>query len=459
MARRTSPTGRRAKHDSYENPLVSRYASDEMIRLWSPQTKFSTWRRIWIALAESQRELGLRISVKQIRDMKRVVEQIDFKAAAKYERQFRHDVMAHIHAFADAAPSARGIIHLGATSMDVVDNCDLLLMRAALDLVFRRLIAAIRPLADFCEQYADMPALGFTHLQPAQLTTVGKRGALWLQDLVGDALRIAELRDGLKCRGLRGATGTQASFLGLLGSSAKVKRLEAAFAKRLGFDSCYALCGQTYSRKTDIEIVTALANFAAGAHKTCNDVRLLAMLKELEEPFGKKQVGSSAMAYKRNPMKAERATGLARYLISLASSPFMTAAAQMFERTLDDSANKRLVMPEGFLCADAIALLLASIFDRPAVYPRVIADRVRAELPFIASEDILMAAAARGGDRQALHERIRGHSMAAAEQVKGEGRENDLIDRLQADPAFAGVSWDNVLDPTRYVGLAPQQTR
>ena len=452
-------SSRNATTESYQNPLVSRYASDEMIRLWSPQTKFSTWRRIWIALAESQRELGLKISARQIRDMKRVVDQIDFNRAAKYERQFRHDVMAHIHTFGDAAPSARGIIHLGATSMDVVDNCDLMLMRAALDLMFRRLLAAIKPLADFCRKYADMPTLGFTHLQPAQLTTVGKRAALWLQDLVDDAERIAALRDGLKCRGLRGATGTQASFLELLGSAPKVRKLEKRFADRLGFGKCYPLSGQTYSRKIDIEVVSALANFAAGAQKICNDIRLLAMLKEIEEPFGKKQVGSSAMAYKRNPMKSERATGLARYLISLASSPFMTAGAQMFERTLDDSANKRLVIPEAFLCADAIALLLANIFDRPAVYPKVIAARVRAELPFIASENILMAAVSAGGDRQALHERIRCHSMAAAERVKGQGRENDLIERLRGDEAFAGVNWNNMLDAKRYVGLAPQQTR
>ncbi len=460
MARKRSKrTTRRSTHDTYENPLVTRYASGEMIRLWSAQTRFSTYRRIWVALAESQRELGLPISLRQIRAMKRVVDDIDFTAVARYERQTRHDVMAHIHAFGDAAPAARGIIHLGATSMDIVDNADLILMRSALDLLLGRLVAALRPLADFCQKHADLPTLGFTHLQPAQLTTVGKRACLWLGDLLADFERLGALQAGLKCRGLRGATGTQASFLKLLGSAAKVRRLERSFVKKLSFEACYPVCGQTYSRKIDVEILSALASYAAGVQKSCNDLRLLAMLKEIEEPFEKTQVGSSSMPYKRNPMRCERATGLARYLVSLASSPPMTLAAQMFERTLDDSSNKRLVIPEAFLTADAIAILLCNIFDGLVVYPATIAARVEAELPFIATEEVLMAAVARGGDRQELHERIRQHAQRAGEQVKKRGKPNDLIERLKGDPAFAGIRWSRLLDPKRHVGLAPQQTR
>jgi adenylosuccinate lyase len=450
---------RRAAKDRYESPLVTRNASPEMLELWSPRRKFSTWRRIWIALAEAQRECGLKISDKQIRDMKRVADDIDFAAAERYEAQTRHDVMAHIHTFGDAAPSARGVIHLGATSMDVVDNCDLILMRDALDILIARLAAAASALADFCERYADLPALGFTHLQPAQLTTVGKRASLWLQDFIMDLERLVALHDGLRCRGLRGATGTQASFLALLGNARKVAQLEKSFASRLGFARCYPVAGQTYTRKVDIEVISSLASFAAGAHKCCNDIRLLASLREMEEPFGRKQVGSSAMAYKRNPAMCERATGLARFLMSLSTSPPMTAAAQMFERTLDDSSNKRLVIPEAFLTADGIAILLHNILSGLVVYPEMIGARVRAELPFIATEDILMAATRKGGDRQQLHEKIRGHSIAAAEQIKLHGRPNDLLDRMKSDPAFADLDWENVLDPRRYVGLAPQQVR
>ena len=446
-------------HETYENPLVTRYASLEMARLWSAQHRHTTWRRIWVALAEAERELGLPITAAQIAALRGAVDDIDFAAVARYEKQTRHDVMAHIHAFADAAPAARGIIHLGATSMDVVDNADLLLTRAAIDLLIGRLARAARVLADFCDEYADLPTLGFTHLQRAQLTTVGKRASLWLADLMNDLARLIELRDGLQCRGLRGATGTQASFLKLLGTPAKVDRLEAAFARKLGFKTCYPVCGQTYSRKIDAEIVAAIASFAAGVHKLCNDVRLLAMLKEIEEPFERSQVGSSAMPYKRNPMRCERATGLARYLMSLATSPFMTHAAQMFERTLDDSSNKRLVFPEAFLAADALAILLENIFDGLVVYPATIEAHIAAELPFIASEDILMAAVAAGGDRQDLHERIRVHSQAAGDEVKQFGRPNDLVARLQADPAFAAVKWTKLLDPASYVGLAPRQTR
>ncbi len=457
----TSPKRRSAVGDraSFQNPLVTRYASPEMVAIWGSENRYSTWRHIWVALAEAQHELGLPIKTTQIRAMKRAVDDIDFKAVARYEQQSRHDVMAHIHAFADAAPAARGIIHLGATSMDVVDNADLILTRAALDLLIARAVGVVRVLAGFCEKHADLPTLGFTHLQPAQLTTVGKRACLWLQDLVADLQRLVALRGDLKCRGLRGATGTQASFLKLLGSAAKVHKLEQSFAKKLGFDTCYAICGQTYSRKVDIEIVNALASLAAGVQKLCNDIRLLAMLKEIEEPFGKSQVGSSAMPYKRNPMRCERATGLARFLISLSSSPLMTHGAQMFERTLDDSSNKRLVFPEAFLTADALLILLHSIFDGLVVYPATIAARLEAELPFIATEDILMEAVKRGGDRQQLHERIRQHAQKAGEQVKKHAKPNDLIDRLKADPAFAKINWSRALDAKRYVGLAPQQTR
>jgi adenylosuccinate lyase len=317
----------------------------------------------------------------------------------------------------------------------------------------------VRVLSGFCEKHADLPTLGFTHLQPAQLTTVGKRASLWLQDLITDLERLSALRDGLKCRGLRGATGTQASFLRLLDSAAKVRKLEHSFAKRLGFEECYPICGQTYSRKVDVEVLATLASLAAGVQKICNDIRVLAMLKEIEEPFGKRQVGSSVMPYKRNPMRCERATGLARFLVSLATSPLMTHGAQMLERTLDDSSNKRLVFPEAFLTADALAILLHNIFDSLVVYPATIAARIEAELPFIATEEILLETVARGGDRQQIHERIRQHAQKAGDQVKKHGKPNDLIERLTADPAFAKVKWEKLLDARRYVGLAPQQTR
>lgn len=449
----------RARRDAFEHPLATRYASPDMVCVWSPQSRYSTWRRIWVALAEAEHELGLPVSKAQIRALKRAVDNIDFTAVARYERKFRHDVMAHIHAFGDAAPQARSIIHFGATSMDIVDNADLLLVRRALQLLLGRIAAAACVLARFCERHADLPTLGFTHLQPAQLTTVGKRASLWLADLLQDIEAIARLESGLRGRGLRGATGTQASFLQLLGSRAGVERLERRFAEKLGFDRLYPVTGQTYSRKIDNEILATLGSFAAGAQKICNDIRLLAMWKEIEEPFGDTQVGSSAMPYKRNPMRCERATGLARYLVSLASSPPMTHAAQMLERTLDDSSNKRLVVPEAFLAADAIAILLHDVFDGLVVYPAMIQAHIEAELPFIATEAILMEATASGGDRQALHEKLRKHSQAAARQVKQHGRPNDLVERLRRDPAFAGVRWKRVLDPARHVGLAPQQTR
>jgi adenylosuccinate lyase len=455
------PTARpkSAAGDRFEHPLAQRYASAEMTQLWCPRTRFTTWRRIWVALAEAQRAAGLPIRAGQIRALRAAIDNLDLAAAARYEAQTRHDVMAHIHAFGDVAPAARGIIHLGATSMDIVDNADLLLMREALDLVHAHLAAAVRVLADFCERYADLPTLGFTHLQPAQLTTVGKRGCLWLADLLDDLAALQAERDALRCRGLRGATGTQASFAALLGTPAKVEQLERDFARRLGWDACYPVCGQTYSRKIDVRIVNALASLAASVQKIAIDIRLLAMQKEIEEPFERSQVGSSAMPYKRNPMRCERATGLARYLISLASSPLMTLGSQMLERTLDDSSNKRLVIPDAFMTADALAILLHNIFNGLAVYPAMIAAHIEAELPFMAVEEILMAAVQAGGDRQVLHERIRQHAQFAARQVKDAGGPNDLISRLRADPAFARVPWEQVTDPRRYVGLAPQQTR
>lgn len=455
----TTPRASETPAPPFDHPLATRYASAAMVNLWTTRTQVTTWRRIWIALAEAEHELGLPIRPAQLRALRRAVDNIDFKAAAAYERKLRHDVMAHIHVFGDAAPSARGILHLGATSMDIVDNADLVRMRAALDLVRRRVLGAVAALADFCERYADLPTLGYTHLQPAQLTTVGKRASLWLADLVADVQRLDELQRGLRCRGLRGASGTQASFLKLLGSAAKVRRLERLFAAQLGFDACYPVTGQTYSRKVDVEIIAALASFAASVHKLCNDLRLLALLKEIEEPFEVAQVGSSAMPYKRNPMRCERATGLARYLLSLATSPPMTLAAQALERTLDDSSNKRLVIPAAFMTADALAILMHNILSGLVVYPATIAAHIAAELPFIATEDILMAATAAGGDRQTLHERIRRHAQAAGEQVKRHGRPNDLIERLRADPALARLKWSQVLDPRRYTGLAAEQTR
>ncbi len=448
-----------AAPDVFEHPLAGRYASAAMLHLWSPQSRYTTWRRIWVAAAQAAHQLGLPVTRQQVAALRAAQEHIDFEAAARYERQTRHDVMAHIHAYGDAAPAARGILHLGLTSMDVVDNADLLLMRQALELVEGRLVGVIRGLADFAARHADLPTLGFTHLQPAQLTTVGKRATLWLDDLLRCLRALDRLRAGLRCRGLRGATGTQASFLRLLGSPAKVRRLEAIFAAELGFTDCYPVTGQTYSRQIDAEVVAALGALGAAAHKMCNDLRLLALLKEIEEPFEAAQVGSSAMPYKRNPMRCERATGLARYLISLVSSAYHTWAAQMLERTLDDSANKRLVVPEAFLAADAIAVLLQNISCGLVVYPATIAAHVDAELPFLASEEILMTAAAAGGDRQELHERLRRHSHAAAAEVKQHGRPNDLLTRLRTDPAFQGLPWENAIEPRRAVGLAPAQTR
>lgn len=459
MAKRRRPAGGKPDpFDVYQSPLVSRNASRDMSAVFSPRRRALTWRRIWLALAEAQHEMGLPIKASQIRALKSNLDDIDFAAIAKHEKQLRHDVMAHLHAFGDLAPSARGILHLGATSMDIVDNADLILMREALGITRAWLVTAIDAFASQMRTHKQLPCLGFTHYQPAQLTTLGKRCALWCWDFVRDLETIDAIHKSLPFRGIRGATGTQASFLKLFdGNASKVAQLEKLVAKKLGFDRCEPVTAQTYSRKLDAQVVSALCNIAAGAHKFANDIRLLANLKEIEEPFGKSQIGSSAMPYKRNPMLCERATGLARFVIGLSQSAYQNAAEQWLERTLDDSSNKRLLMPEAFLGTDGILQIVVSVARGFVVYPEMIRARINAELPFMASENILMAATAAGGDRQALHERIRKHSQAAANEVKQHGRANDLLERLHGDDAFAKVNFDKLLDPRAFVGLAPQQ--
>lgn len=445
-------------HEFYQSPLVARNASAEMSRLFGARHRVRVWRRIWIALADAQRQLGLPVSAAQVRALKRGVERIDFAAAGRYEARFRHDLMAHLHAFGDAAPAARGILHLGATSADVVDNADLIIMREGLQLVARWLAACVDRLAKFATQHRNLPTLGFTHYQPAQLTTVGKRAATWCWDLVRDLEEVETLIGRMRFRGVKGATGTQASFLALLGGSrAKVDRLERMVAKAFGFNQVEPVTGQTYPRKVDAQVAAALAGVAQSVHKFANDMRLLANLKEIEEPFESSQVGSSAMAYKRNPMRMERATGLARLVLSLATSPAMTAAEQWFERTLDDSANKRVSIPELFLATDGMLRLVYDVAGKMVVYPKVIAARVAAELPFIATENILMAAAKAGWDRQDAHERIRQHSHAAAAEVKEHGRSNDLLERLRKDEAFATLDFKRVLDAKAFTGRAAEQ--
>lgn len=446
------------RHDQYESPLVARNASEAMCRLFGARTRILTWRRLWIALAEAERTAGLKITAKQIADLKRAVDDIDFKAAARYEKKLRHDVMAHLHAFADKAPSARGILHLGATSAFIVDNADLIIMRDALELIRDWLVNVIDALARFAKRHRSLPTLGFTHYQPAQLTTVGKRAALWCYDFVRDLEEVETRLARLTFRGVKGTTGTQASFLALFnGQTSKIDSLEKAVAKQFRFRSCEPITGQTYSRKVDAQVVSALAGVATSVHKFANDMRLLANLKEIEEPFGAQQVGSSAMAYKRNPMRCERATGLARFVLSIANSPMQTAAEQWFERTLDDSANKRLTIPEAFLATDGMLRIVSNVAQGLVVYPKTIQARIAAELPFMATEDILMAGVQAGGDRQELHERIRRHSQAAARQVKEHARPNDLLERLGEDPAFSKIDMRATLDPKRYVGRAPRQ--
>lgn len=444
--------------DHYDNPLISRYASAEMSRLWGPMRKFRTWRRLWVALAEAQAELGLPIRQEQLAELRAHVDDVDLEVAARYERQLRHDVMAHVHAYGDLCPMARGILHWGATSCYVTDNTDLLLMRESLAMVGNRLARVVDRLANFAEKYGSLACLGFTHFQPAQPTTVGKRACLWLYDLVQDLAEIEARIAGLKARGVKGTTGTQASFLELFGGDhAKVRQLDELVSRKIGFDATYPVTGQTYSRKVDSQVLAVLSGIAQSAHKAATDLRLLQSMKEIEEPFEEQQIGSSAMAYKRNPMRAERMCGLARFVMSLESSAAQTLATQWFERTLDDSANRRLTLPQAFLAIDAILILYQNIASGLVVYPRVIAHHLEAELPFMATENILMAAVAQGGDRQELHERIRRHSLAASAVVKQQGGQNDLLDRLKRDPAFAGADLQSALDPARFVGRAPEQ--
>jgi adenylosuccinate lyase len=442
----------------YDNPLIGRYASQAMSQLWSPQRKFGLWRRLWVMLAEAEHELGLPISKQQITELRSKVDDIDFAVAEQYEKRLRHDVMAHVHAYGDACPSAKGVIHLGATSCYVTDNGDLLLMREGLAMVRARLAQVIVSLADFANAQKDLPCLAYTHLQPAQPTTVGKRACLWNYDFVLDLAEVDSRIAGMKARSVKGTTGTQASFLELFGGDHdKVRSLERRVAEKMGFAEVLAVSGQTYSRKVDSQILDCLSGIAQSAHKMCTDLRLLAGQKEIEEPFEKEQIGSSAMAYKRNPMRSERVCSLARFVMGLPSMLAQTVATQWMERTLDDSAIRRLTIPQAFLAVDAILVLLQNITSGLVVYPKVIAKRLEEEIPFMATENILMAAVAVGGDRQALHERIRQHSVAAAKQVKEEGRPNDLLARLKSDQAFAKVNLDHALAPSQFTGRAAKQ--
>lgn len=445
----------------YESPLNSRYAGKEMKYIFSPDKKFTTWRKLWVALAESEKELGLDITDKQIEQMKAHIDDINYDVAEQREKEVRHDVMSHVYAYGVQCPEAKPIIHLGATSCYVGDNTDIIIMHEALEVVRKKLINVINVLCDFAEKYKDMPTLGFTHFQPAQLTTVGKRATLWIQDLVMDLECIDEQLKKKKLLGSKGTTGTQASFLELFsGNHQKVKELDGLIAEKMGYPGVFAVSGQTYSRKLDSQMMFILSGIAQSSHKFSNDIRLLQNLKEIEEPFEKSQIGSSAMAYKRNPMRSERMASLARYVLADTMNPLMTASEQWFERTLDDSANKRISIPEGFLAVDAILNIYLNVADGMVVYDKVIENHIMKELPFMATENILMDAVLSGGDRQELHEKIRVHSMEAAKQVKVFGLENDLMDRIAADPAFCldREKLSGTLDPKKYVGRAPEQT-
>lgn len=445
-------------YDQYENPLISRYASNAMSQLWGSQRKFETWRRLWVALAEAEAELGIDIRPEQIEQLREHCQDINFASAEAYERKLRHDVMAHVHAYGDQCPDAKAIIHLGATSCYVTDNTDLLLMREGLRMIRDRLIGVIDVLGQFAQQHRDLACLAFTHLQPAQPTTVGKRATLWIQDLLLDLDEVIHRHDTLKARGVKGTTGTQASFLQLFhGDAEKVRQLEERVAQKMNFPGSYAVTGQTYPRKVDSQVIDVLSGIAQSAHKAATDIRILAHRKELEEPFEKHQIGSSAMAYKRNPMRCERICGLARFVMSLQTSPPQTIATQWMERTLDDSANRRLVIPQAFLAIDAILLLYHNVAAGLVVYPAVIHKNLQDELPFMATENIMMAAVEAGGDRQELHEKIRVHSQAAGEQVKKFGQPNDLLTRLAGDPAFAKLDLPSLLDVRKFVGRAPEQ--
>ncbi|NMA64886.1 MAG: adenylosuccinate lyase [Clostridiaceae bacterium] len=444
----------------YESPLNSRYASKEMLELFSPDKKFKTWRKLWIALAEAQKELGLNISDEQIEELKKYQDDINYELAEEIEKETRHDVMSHVRAYGTQCKKAKGIIHLGATSCFVGDNTDVLIYAEALKIVKSKTLSVILKLSRFAEKYKDMPTLGFTHYQPAQLVTVGKRACLWIQDLVLDIEELDFVISNLRLLGSKGTTGTQASFLALFdGDHEKVKKLDKLIAQKLSFENVMPISGQTYSRKQDSRILNVLSSVAQSAYKFSNDMRLLANLKEMEEPFEKNQIGSSAMAYKRNPMRSERISSLARYVIVNALNPAITASTQWFERTLDDSANRRISIPEAFLAVDSILNIYNNIADGIVVYPKIINKRVMSELPFMATENILMEAVKRGGDRQELHEKIRVHSMEAARMVKEEGRENDLLERIANDLSF-NLNMEelaSVLSPEKYTGRSSQQ--
>jgi len=446
--------------DRYQSPLSERYASKEMQYIFSPDMKFRTWRKLWIALAETEKELGLPISQEQLDELKAYAEDINYDVARERERKVRHDVMSHVYAYGVQCPKAKGIIHLGATSCYVGDNTDIIVMTEALKLVKKKLVNVIACLAEFADTYKALPTLGFTHFQPAQPTTVGKRATLWMQEFLLDLEDVEYVIGTMKLLGSKGTTGTQASFLELFdGNYETVKKIDPMIAKKMGFKECYPVSGQTYSRKVDTRVLQVLSQIAASAHKFSNDIRLLQHLKEVEEPFEKNQIGSSAMAYKRNPMRSERIASLARFVIVDALNPAITSSTQWFERTLDDSANKRLSVPEGFLAVDGILDLCLNVADGLVVYPKVIEKRLLSELPFMATENIMMDAVKAGGDRQELHERIRKLSMEAGKHVKEEGKENDLLELIAADPEFpmTAAELEKTMDPSKYVGCAREQ--
>ncbi|MDD6021649.1 MAG: adenylosuccinate lyase [Oscillospiraceae bacterium] len=447
--------------DTYETPLNSRYASKEMQYIFSPDFKFRTWRKLWIALAESEKELGLNITDEQITEMKSHQDDINYDVAEKRERECRHDVMSHVYAYGVQCPTAKPIIHLGATSCYVGDNTDIITMTEGLKLIRKKLVNLLKILSDFAMKYKDIPCLGFTHFQAAQPTTVGKRASLWLQDLVMDFEQLEFQLSQMKLLGSKGTTGTQASFMDLFeGDSEKCKQLDRKIAEKMGFGSCFAVSGQTYSRKLDSQVLSVLSGIAQSATKFSNDLRLLQHLKEIEEPFGKSQIGSSAMAYKRNPMRCERIAALSRYIMTDSLNPQITAATQWLERTLDDSANKRIAVSEAFLATDAVLEIYMNVAEGLVVYPKMIEKHLNSELPFMATENILMEAVKKGGDRQDLHEKIRVHSMDAGTQVKVYGKENDLVDRIAADEAFC-LTKEEILSAMKaenFIGRAPQQT-
>jgi len=446
--------------ESYQTPLNTRYSSKEMQFNFSDQKKFSTWRQLWLWLAESEKELGLDITSEQLEEMRDNINNIDFQLAAEQERKVRHDVMAHVHTFGVAAPKAAPIIHLGATSCYVGDNADLIILRDGLDILLPKLARVISRLADFAQEYREMPTLGFTHLQPAQLTTVGKRACLWLQELLMDEENLRSARASLRLRGVKGTTGTQASFLQLFdGDHGKVKDLNKLVTAKAGFESSFIITGQTYSRKVDTDVVARLSSLGATAHKICTDIRLLASRKELEEPFEKSQIGSSAMAYKRNPMRCERVCSLARHLMTLVSNTLNTQALQWMERTLDDSANRRITLAEALLTADAVVMTLQNITEGLVVYPKVIERFIAQELPFMATENFIMEMVKAGGDRQECHEQIRVLSHQAGDVVKVQGRDNDLIQRIKDSQYFSPIhdKLDSLMDPKTFIGRAPEQ--